>query len=188
MKAFWRKEPLTDIEADFLSLVLAAHGASVFRDNPSTTAVHLAAKHSDDLSKAIASGLLMMGGKHGPVQKTFDLLSSENPEAQADFLLSAGGKVPGWGSSYQKDGAQDELWIGVDGALAEHFPKVHGIVQEISRVVQNHGRNIFPNPSCYTAAAALALGMTAEIAPLIFIMGRLPSWADVFFNVRKEAE
>lgn len=179
MKVWFRAEPLKEKEQALLAAVLAAHDASARRANLSADAVLRSAIGAGDYFKAIAAGLLTMGGAHGPVEQTIDFLSSENPAKHADALVASGFKVPGWGNSFYK-GKPDELWEEVDFVLREHFTEW---AEKLDSVTESLKKKVYPNPSAYTAVTALILGAPKESAAYLLIAGRLAAWSEAFQNI-----
>jgi citrate synthase len=179
MIPFWRQQRLTVTEQLLLDEVLAAHDRSARRNNVSSQAVGIGAIAANDYGKAVASGILTLGGVHGPIAAAMRVLSSESASLVVDGLLNAGRLVPGWGNSFHK-GVPDPEWTAVDELIAPtHWGmKLHAATLQL----RNRGKNLYPNPAGYTAAAALALGIPAAIAPFLFIFGRLAAWSEIYLN------
>lgn len=176
---FWRDTELAPHEKALLRAVLDAHYHSTFRDNLSTVAVKLSACGSGDYTKALAAALSTLGGVHAPLVQTHQFLSCEDPPMAARRLLDAGLKVPGWGSSFVK-GEKDEKWLPVEKLLAEHWWPLYEKIDMVTAVLRMSGKDLHPNPSAYTAATAIILGMKADLAPYLFVAGRLQGWSEVF--------
>ena len=177
---YWRKEPLSKAEWELVNQLMRAHHASVFRQNVSTVVIANTAFGSADYSKAIAAGLMTIGGIHAPLWATMDLLNSENAVEWVEKIVADNRRVPGWGNSFIKE-KPDELWMGVDLCL-----KVSGInsrfiknIEAITDKLHELGKKIFPNPSAYTAAVALVLGIPPAMAPMLFVTGRLSGWSEL---------
>jgi citrate synthase len=178
-KVFWRKERhLTSKEWKLLNELLDAHYQSCFRDNASSVGVAIAADASAELGKAITAGIATMGSRHAPVAETVRFLSLEYPSAQVGPMLNRSQKVPGWGGAFQKD-QPDPLWAEVASLIKDGYPELHHKLDDVTDCLQQHDKLIFPNPSAYTACVAIALGMPAEVAPYLFIYGRLSGWAEI---------
>jgi citrate synthase len=179
MDAWWRTEPLKAEEADLLEALLRAHHQSSFRDNASSAAVANAASGSADVGKAIAAAILTLGGKHAPLEQTVEFLGSlRSPADQVSRLLKFGTKIPGWGGTFQKD-EPDPIWQEVDLLLRRLAPELSVKLAKVSAELARHGYNLYPNPSAYTAAAALFLGVPAKLAVYLFIAGRVNAWAQI---------
>jgi citrate synthase len=178
MIAWWRTEPLRAEEAALLEALLRAHHQSSFRDSASSVAVANAASGSADVGKAIAAGILTLGGKHAPLEQTVEFLSLPRPADHVARMLKAGTKIPGWGGTFQKD-KPDPIWEEVDCAIRRLAPELSAKLAEVGAELARHGHKLYPNPSAYTAAAALFLGVPAKLAVYLFIAGRLNAWAQI---------
>jgi citrate synthase len=177
-KVWWKKEPLSVQEAALLDAVLLAHHHSCYRNNPSTAAVIQAAYGSGDLGNAICSGILSTGGKHAPIINTCFFLLLEQPHQEVLGILKSGNKVPGWGGNFQKEN-QDPIWDDVRNSLSEGWPKMSAKLEAVTSALHDQGKNIYPNPSAYTAAAAIVLGLGPRFAQYFFILGRLSAWSQI---------
>lgn len=171
---FWRAAPLTPAEVQLLSLVFAAHAASVARDNVSSVTLLHAFAGSGSYTSALAAALCTLGGIHAPIGETWDLLNHEEPAVIATGMLEFDAKIPGWGNSFVK-GKRDSLWSAVELQLTAEMGHV---LEDITDILHQRGKNLYPNPSAYTAAAALIVGMPRHIAPFLFVAGRLSAWTE----------
>lgn len=166
---------LSSIKSDELvSAVMAAHDASARRDNISTIALCQAAAGSGSLTSALAAALCSIGGVHAPIAECLWMLKFGVVE---DFI-SRGLKVPGFGNSFIK-GAPDKDWSDVDRILKHRYQSVHKRICDITSELHRAGKLIFPNPGCYTAATAIALKLPDEIAPWLFVSGRINAWTEM---------
>jgi citrate synthase len=181
MNVPWRKEPLSEPETKLLGAVLLAHHQSSFRSNASTVAVLNAAAASRDLAKSIVAGIMTLGGRHAPIEQTCELLGVEQPAAIVTEIIQSGRKVPGWGGTFQKD-QPDPIWAEVSKLLEEFYPSLAARLDVITEALHAEGKKIYPNPSAYTAASAIALGLPAELAVYLFIGGRLDAWTRLAFT------
>ena len=50
-------------------------------------------------------------------------------------------------------------------------------IDAITRYLHEKEKNIFPNPSTYTAACAIILKVPTDVAPYLLILGRLGGWS-----------
>jgi citrate synthase len=178
MDTWWRTEPLQAEEAGLLEALLRAHHESSFRDNASSVAVANAASGSADVGKAIAAGILTLGGKHAPLEQTVEFLASPSPASQVARMLEARAKIPGWGGTFQKD-QPDPIWHEVDLFILRLAPELAAKLVDVGSALARHGYNLYPNPSAYTAAAALVLRVPAKLAVYLFIAGRVNAWAQI---------
>lgn len=178
MNIWWKTESLTQEEEYLLNALVEAHLQSSFRMNPSSCAVANSAAGSQDLVKAFAAGLLTLGEKHGPIEQTYRFLSLQCPDTIVSRILKDGEKVPGWGNSFVK-GKPDPLWEKVDKILHAYQPPLAGKLDDVTTELHEQGKKIYPNPSAYTAAAAMALGLEAKSAIYLFVSARLDAWAKI---------
>lgn len=190
MNVFWREQPLNEEEAELYQLVLEAHAKSALRSNASAQAVILAAAGSQDYYKALAAGLMTLGGSHGPIEETVNFLRRlrrvEDPKFLVNDYLKRGSTIPGWGNSFAK-GIPDAVWDRVDSHLQLLFADVHDKLRGVTEALHAAGKELYPNPSAYTAAAAIVLGLPAQVSAYLFVAGRLAAWTQVALdNLRKE--
>lgn len=185
MNAFWRETPLTEEEAELYNLVIAAHARSAQRGNPSSEAVALAAVGSNDYFKSLAAGLMTLGGLHGPIIQTAQFLAVPNIQLEASERLNHGQKIPGWGNSFIK-GRRDDLWSEVDVCLKELFVDMHLRFGMVTEMLHVRGKDIYPNPSAYTAGASLLLGLPAPLSAFLLVAGRLAAWSQIAGQFLKE--
>jgi citrate synthase len=172
---------MSGVSMTVLDLLYEAHHRSALRGNCSHHAVVLAAVGSGDYFKAIAAGLMTLGGLHAPLMATYDVLAStELP------TLTPGTRIPGWGNGFVKDGP-DPLWVEVHTELTRIAPGVMTKVDAITEMLHRAGKRIWPNPSCYTAAVALHLQIPRYAIGELLIRGRLKAWTDEFGRIQQEA-
>lgn len=171
-------EPTDDHVWELIAAVLEAHHESVFRNNVSSAAVQNCAVGSGELTKAVASAILSVGGLHAPLVQTARLLKNPDAHKEAALMLERGEKVPGFGCSFT-DG-EDPLWTKVSDLIREYFPDMQRKIDRIKGVLHMAGKKIQPNAACFTAAAGIISGMDEEIIPMLFIKGRLDGWGTLF--------
>lgn len=152
--------------------VLQAHQKSAYRSNGSTTALRIGFGGSGDYLKALTCALSTLGGAHGPVTKSAKLLSSEDAVEQARLMLARGEKVPGWGASFP---LPDPDWAEAETLIRDEAPELAEKIDAITALI---GKPL-PNPSTWTAAAAIIEGIPPELSPYLFVLGRLGSWTDI---------
>jgi citrate synthase len=179
---FWREDPLNESEVALLDAVLKAHDASARRDNISTVNLKNAAIGSGRYTNALVAALSSIGGPHGPVLEAMGFIDGGRVDEYLDF----GFKIPGWGNSFVK-GQPDPIWSDVDSLLNEHWKAMHSRLEAVTKELHGAGKNVFPNPGGYTAAAALILGLPAEIASWLFVAGRLNAWSEMSLQYLRKA-
>ena len=182
MRAFWRETELSEAERDLLEELLAAHHQAVFRGNISSITVGNAMGGSGDYCKAIAAGILTLGAMHAPIAQTMRLLSDEDPVARAGEIINDNLLVPGWGNSFIK-GEPDQMWAAVEGRIEAISAPMMQRIGYVTRYLHGIGKQVYPNPSTYTAAAALILDIPESVAPFLLIMGRLQGWTELTLRV-----
>jgi len=169
-----------------LDAVLEAHHESALRGNCSHHALAMAAFGSGDYFKSIAAGLLTLGGLHAPLVKTYDLLSSPDCLDQVDQALATKQRIAGWGNAFSK-GEHDPIWVPVALLLAKESPALALKITAITNRFHERGKDLYPNPSCYTAASALALGIPRAGVGELLIRGRLKAWTEEYCRIQREA-
>lgn len=172
---FWRDTPLTEPESRLWNALMQAHHNSVFRPNISSEVARAAGAGSGDVAKALSAAISTIGGRHAPLAQTYALLELPDPGGLVDRILDKGALVPGWGNSFHR-AQKDPLWLGVEALLRETNPAVVEKLEKVTERLHARGKNVFPNPSAYTVAAALTLGIPATLLPFVFIQGRLLGW------------
>lgn len=182
MTPFWRDTPLTPDEARLLQLTLEAHAASAFRNNASSGALCGVAQLKGTYTQALTGALATLGGMHAPLTDTYALLLAGDTEAEARLLRRE--RLPGWGNSFHR-GEPDPLWVEVAAQLRKVNATLAERLDTISELLVAVGKLLYPNPSAYTAAVAIALGIPAHLAPWLFVQGRLLSWSQLFNHVMK---
>lgn len=166
--------------------LLQAHHDSALRGNCSHQALVAAAVGSGDYFKAMAAGLLTLGGLHAPLFVTYDLLAAPGAQEHVERMLAKGQRVPGWGNGFVKDGP-DPLWTECAMQLSVENPSLDQVMDAITEVLHDHGKRIWPNPSCYTAAVALTLGLPRYAVGELLIQGRLHAWTAEFGRMQRGA-
>lgn len=180
-KPFWREKPLSDDESELLHLLFKAHDASVYRPNLSSETVVKVCIGAGEYLKAIPAAMLTLGGLHGPIIQAHALLNVDQPYFLVQCILKDEKKVPGWGNSFAK-GHKDPVWMEVDNWMRLNAGDVYDRICSVTRELHSHGKSLYPNPACYTAAAAIILGIPGSVAPWLFIQGRLAGWTLLALN------
>lgn len=156
-----------------------AHDQSAMRDNVSSVTVQNVSLGSGNYLNAICAAILSTGGKHAPIIPTIELLEGTGQTEAVERMLAIGAKVPGWGNSFVQDDI-DPIWKGVDAKLKENHGPIHDVMGTITRVLHANNVMIYPNPSAYTAACAIVLGIPKHAAPYLFVACRLERWSYIF--------
>lgn len=174
-------------QASLYQAVLEAHGASATRSNISHEVLKLAMIGSGSYMQAIAAALMSLGGMHAPLAQTYDLLHRFNTLDVARSLYENGQMIPGWGNAFVK-GAPDPLWAEADRYLRVLVPGTMERMDEVTAFLHQKGKHIYPNPSCWTAAAGIALGFDRQTTGYLFVQGRLPAWTRVIQEILRDED
>lgn len=171
-------------ENALLTALWDAHQAVAMRGNASGSAFTMAYQGSGDYTKALAGALATLGAKHGPIVETCRTLASMNEPTNVIRLCGIYGKhIPGWGNSLVK-GRNDPDFLRVRDQLENINPKMVERIDAITGALHARGKHIYPNPSCWTAAVAITVGLPAELSPYLFIAARLPVWSRAVMEQR----
>lgn len=189
MTKWWSNNELfTDEENRLVAALFRAHSDCVFRPNCSTAALQQAAGGSRSLTQSYIAALATLGEMHGPVEEAYDYLKPGRDGFWLDALMAnRDGKIPGWGNSFIK-GRIDDAFLPVDQTLEALFPRNYNRIREITELLHTNGKNVFPNPACYTATVALILGLPRHLSPMLFVQARLEAWSAVFHGVITELQ
>lgn len=179
IEPFWRTTPLSPVEIELLNAVWCAQALSANRNNASTAALVNAAANSGDFTKAIISALAATGGRHAPIEETFDFIQRGLPFGS---YIATNKRIPGWGNSFEK---RDRNWLPVEAVLDRANPELSETIRHRTSDLHAIGLDIYPNASCYTAAAALTLGMPRNLAACLFVLPRMAPWTEIFWSSSK---
>lgn len=169
---------MSGAEAALLAAVRRAHIASVQRANTSRAVFLSTINGSGNYVNGLIAALATLGGNHAPIAQTMWVLSQPDLPATIRELLAEGQRVPGWGNSFVR-GEPDDLWTEVDALLAKEFTPLHLQLVAGTTTLHTAGKLLFPNPSAYTAAAALLVGLRPDVAPWLFVSARLDGWTQL---------
>lgn len=168
--------PFTEREDALLTALWDAHQAVAMRGNASGEAFKMAYAGSGDYTKALAGALATLGAKHGPIERAGDVLTWNGTPAAVAEQAAHGVTVDGWGNSLVK-GRDDPAFLRVRDYLENLNPKLVERIDAITGALHARGKRIYPNPSCWTAATAITIGLPAELSPYLFVAARLPVWS-----------
>lgn len=176
----WREALLTDPELRLVCKVLVAHRESAQRPNVSSTILQACVQGSGRYINSICAAMLSLGGPHAPIPQTMQLLKMEriHIEGTVKAILNDKLKVPGWGNSFVKL-KPDPIWKEVDEHLKQHFNEWHEKIELVTGILHAHSKDVYANPSAYTAAASLALGIPDQVSFYLVIAGRLDAWTNL---------
>ena len=177
MKVFWQEQELTHPQQDLLALFNHAQALCTFRDNTSTQVLKLTADSTQDIYKSFSAALNTMGDKHAPIEKIYNFLQDYKVGDPITYC-------PGWGSSFVKC-QHDQNFANFIDCLYEVNPDISYKINSITSELHFQGKNLYPNPGCWTAAIAITLGMPAKLSPFLIIGARLEAWGYLFQEATK---
>ena len=166
---------MTSLTAELMSV----HAALAGRQNLSSVTVASCAAVEKPLLDCIAAALLTLGGLHGPIVQTYEMLAEPDPEWFAADILQRGMRVPGWGSGFVRAGP-DPVFSQLDSLLHADHQEIWRKVAKVTQVLHDAGKTIYPNAACYTAAVAIVTGLPSTLSPTLFVRGRLEAWFEIF--------
>jgi citrate synthase len=181
MTPFWTTQPLDAEQVALLNACRRAHAETAKRQNASTGGLVNAAQASRSYTQALAAALMTLGEVHAPVPKAVQLLQRPDPAAVARNILAAGLRVPGWGNAFHKESIDPE-WRGFADLLGVYRPDLDARIKEVTTELHEHGKIIYANAACFTAATAIAVGLPAEASIYLVIAGRLSTWSAIFLQ------
>lgn len=179
MIVFWRDRPLTGPEYALVEALEIAHRKSAMRGNASSVALKLSAGGSGSFEMALASAILTLGGNHAPILKIYKLLELPIDELlnEVEERLNNKEIVEGFGNSFFKN-RPDPDWEPVREHLLK-FEELSIKVTQVTALLHQYGKILYPNAGMYTAAAAIAIEIPASVASFLLIQARLPVWASM---------
>ena len=184
----------SDMKAELLGLLEEAHYNAAIRNkgNISATAAMVVYQGSLDPIKAVAAGLLSIGGTHAPVVAARELISNWRRDEVTTRrivtnMIAAGQKIPGFGNSYYKEG--------VDPSFQEAYDKYREYagednpIRNIERFLNNHLQaqngfqgHLYPNAAIITSGICDFLKMQPLYEIYSFIAGRSQAWLQLILN------
>jgi citrate synthase len=184
LKPFWRDTPLLAGDMEVLNLLHDAHHLCIERNNASSAAVRHVAQSSGSFLNSMIAGIASLGDLHGPIPATCSFLQKAqfDPETTTRLWL-AEGKIPGWGNSFIKDGP-DPAFCRVHDYIWNNAPQWGNTADRVTLYLHGRGKRVYPNPSLYTAAVSIILGVPVEMSYWLFLRSRLDGWARLFFEQR----
>ncbi len=175
------------LEAIFI--VLLDHGSEAL----STKTARLAASGGAAFHAALAAGLIAAGKHHGsiPLQEAMRLFQTAVREkTPADQLvadvLSAGKRFPGYGHRVYETDPRTMLLLKKAEALGmwdNHVEFALSVEQELEK---QKGKKLCLNVDGMVGALLPGLGLSAEIAPAVFLVARSIGMAMHIANEQKE--
>ena len=162
---------------ELLDELLNVHSKLAMRDNMSSVVIANMAAVEKDFTSSIAAGLMTLGGLHAPLEKAFAILG----EDLVDTYLKHGILISGWGSAFHK-GSPDPLFDTLDKMLFNNDMDTWIKIENITKVLHDKGKKLYPNAACYTAAVCMATDYPIQAAGSLLIKGRLDTWTKIFLE------
>jgi citrate synthase len=160
---------------ELLQAVFDAHDmAARDNQNASSGAAMNAFIGSGSLENGIASAILTIGERHGPITQARIAYEQLNERTFESAILS-GIKIPGFGNSFFKHGI-DPAWIRVREIIDVDFPRASDRIKQLHGWMKEAGKDVHPNAALYSAVACSELGMIPGSESAIFILSRIAAW------------
>jgi citrate synthase len=166
---------------DITDELLRVHDTLARRENMSSVYIAQNAMAEKPLLDAIAAAILTLGGRHGPIVMTQELLEEPDIRSVVQDRLDQGLLVPGWGSGFVK-GGPDRVFDDLDEMLHTDHQSMWKKMAEATRLMHDKDKWVWPNAACYTAAVAVVTSVPSDISPSLFLRGRLDAWVEIYAN------
>lgn len=164
---------------DMFALLQTAHQEATRRDNVSSVTFINAFAGSGSYTQAVAAAILTTGEVHAPVVQICDVLLG-GTEFVNDVYLMDKRRVPGWGNNFVK--GPDPSLVEIFNAVGSERPDILQTIEQVTKMLHNAGKMVYPNIGNATAAVALTIGMPSVLSPHLFILCRLPAWYELAFQ------
>jgi citrate synthase len=161
---FIDKSKITHEQRELLRLVIEAHQKSARNNNASTAAAVNAFHGSSDFNNSIVGAVSTLGHKHGPINEARRVLIFGNT-----FTI-----CPGFGNSFYPNG--DPAWIPVSDYIRQNFPSY---AEKLDNLNKFYAPKVKPNAAMWTAVTCEILRWPWGFESMIFILARIPVWADI---------
>ena len=156
--------------------------AAQSNQNLSSAALMLNASGGATFEHCVASALVTLGDKHGPIGKARHMLYHETNDHIIE-RLEDGAILPGWGNVFYKKSI-DPAFVPMDHLLREEYREDHHRLDEIAELIfKVKGKTIYPNAVSYSGITAERIGLAVGVECLLFIACRLPAWAKQYGGV-----
>ena len=174
---------LTSIR-EYRDEVFKAHRQSAPRSLSGKVLVAAFDGNGMNYNAAVIAALATLGGKHGPIMQAQSLLEhTDRALSIAENMNKEGLKVPGWGSSFAKDGEQDPVWEGCHELLKVASPGLWETLNSITQHFKDVGKPLQPNAAAYTACLSILMGLPCSLAPSLFVEARAPAWREYLLKL-----
>lgn len=158
-----------------LQAVFDAHDtAARNNENASSGAAMNAFIGSGMLANAIASAVMTLGHRHGPITQA-RFVYEQIDEASLKSAVENRVRVAGFGNSFFKDSI-DPAWNQVAEIIERQFPHAHARINQLRTWLSECGKSLFPNAAMYTAVVCSELDMVHGSEAAIFVIARTAAW------------
>ena len=158
-----------------LQAVFDAHDrAARNNQNASSGAAMNAFIGSGILANGIASAVMTLGHRHGPITEA-RLVYEEIDEWALKTGVENQARIAGFGNSFFKDRI-DPAWNEVAEIIERQFPNANARIKQLRTWLSECGKNLFPNAAMYTAVACSELEMVHGSEAAIFVIARTAAW------------
>lgn len=175
----------------FKQALINAHCQACFRENASTQVLHVAyAANGNNLIAAISAAMQCFGGKHAPFIEAYKFLKECNELYCENFhealnktnehisqmtydRASKGEIIPGFGSSFFRDGEKDPLLFELELLIPDKWTI---IASRIRAGLLKCNKNLHPNLAFYTAVNAIEMNMPENLSMILALEGRVMGW------------
>jgi citrate synthase len=166
---------VTQEKLALLQAVFDAHDkAARNNQNASSGAAMNAFIGSGILANGIASAVMTLGHRHGPITEA-RLIYEEICEWALKTGVENEARIAGFGNSFFKDSI-DPAWNEVAEIIERQFPNAHARIKQLQTWLSECGKNLFPNAAMYTAVACSELDMIHGSEAAIFVIARTAAW------------
>jgi len=157
-----------------LNLLVKAHQDAA-NNNPNASAelCVVATKGSGDFTKGVIAGLASTGGAHAPLREAREVYL-HGPKENTKI-------IPGFGNSFYKDKIDPAFQPVMQHLVVKYRAHYNHLVYRMNEARRLTGKELFPNAAIITAAVCEVLQIPDGMESLIFMMARIPVWAEKSF-------
>ena len=131
---------------------------------------------SGSFAQAACAAILSTGNRHAPIRAARHVLREGTPGAIREGVRN-GLLIAGFGNSFFKDSI-DPAFQPLADQLAADFPDIWDTILSVQEAIRDSGKDLHPNAAILTAAVCEIIDMPDGIEEALFILPRLPVWAD----------
>jgi citrate synthase len=172
----------TEGNEELINILFNAHMRAA-KDNKSGSSiiVDFIGRAKTDFKDAIIAAMCTVGGLHAPITETRRFFFVNKTDVA--LVLTLGLKIPGFGNSFYKKSIDPSF-----KELAEYIEQKHSgqwsIIHDAKAKLWENGIRIYPNAAMLTAAVAEIINLPFGLEPLLFMLPRITTWAEIYKNAR----